>query len=112
MYFVYFNLHKKCWSCKNIKTGLVEMHVNEIFLENVQFKVSESGRQRVLREKRKNVHAGVVGTVSNKKQIKNKIEVIYNPYLYKTFVIKNTNTPIYNAKLVHMINGRVFIGEK
>jgi hypothetical protein len=32
-------------------------------MKNVGFKVSEAGRQRVLREKCKNVHAGVVGEV-------------------------------------------------
>ena len=36
-------------------------HVDSIWLSDVRFKVSEKGRERVLRERRKNVHAGVEG---------------------------------------------------
>ncbi len=43
------------------KTRLVIAHVDSIWLSDVRFKVSEKGRERVLRERRKNVHAGVQG---------------------------------------------------
>jgi hypothetical protein len=65
--FVYFNLHRKCWSLKAMegeKRGKVIGHAKYVDMTNVAWKVSEAGRQRVLREKRKNVHAGAVGYVN------------------------------------------------
>ena len=62
--FIYFNLHRKCFSVKALegaKKGRVVAHVNDAIVYNPTFKVSEAGRQRVLRERKKNVHAGVVG---------------------------------------------------
>ena len=60
---VYWNLHKKCFSLKSTKTGKVVAHRQQVTVFNATTKVSEAGRQRVLREKRKNVHAGIVGNV-------------------------------------------------
>lgn len=60
---VYWNLHKKCFSLRSTKTGKVVAHCAEVTVYNAKAKVSEAGRQRVLREKRKNVHAGIVGDV-------------------------------------------------
>lgn len=61
--FVYFNLHKKLWSIRSVETGRVVSHAKTVVLTDVTPKVSEKGRERVLREKRKNVHAGLLGTV-------------------------------------------------
>lgn len=62
--FCYFNLHKKCFSVKALEglhKGRVIHHASEALLHDVTFRVSEAGRQKVLAERRKNVHAGVVG---------------------------------------------------
>ena len=87
---VYRNLHKKCLSVK--QGGLVVCHVDNIVLKNCTFIVSEAGRQRVLKEKRKNVHAYVQGTVIDARETDNvpcwpdKLihhvwhEIYYNPY--------------------------------
>lgn len=56
-YRIYFNLHKKTFSIKSKKTGLVIGLEKELILHNVTPKVYEKGRQRVIKEKRKNVHA-------------------------------------------------------
>lgn len=66
--FVYRNLNDKCWSVKALEgpnKGRVVLHARYIAVSGSdgEFKVSETGRQRVLREKRKNVHAGVVGSI-------------------------------------------------
>lgn len=60
-----------------------------IALEDVVFKVSEAGRQRVLREKRKNVHAGVLGTVLGIPVLQPADKAFYNPYKYDSFVDVN-----------------------
>jgi hypothetical protein len=60
-------------------------HTDSISLADVKFKVSEAGRQRVLREKRKNVHAFIEGMeiAELTEQIAQK--VTYNPYKYEKF---------------------------
>lgn len=74
VYQVYRNLHNgKCrddgskaavWSIKDKETGLVVMHADSVAISNPRFVVNESGRQRVLKEQRKNVHAYVEGRLS------------------------------------------------
>ena len=60
---VYRNLHKKCWSVQQKQKGRwkVVAHAESITLLDCVFRVSEAGRQRVLRESRKNVHAYIQG---------------------------------------------------
>jgi len=45
--------------------GLVLAHADKLLLDDAVFKVSEKGRQRVISEQRKNVHAGVQGILSS-----------------------------------------------
>lgn len=62
--FVYFNLHTHKWSVKALSgphKGRVIAHADGVMIQGADCKVSEAGRQRVLRERRKNVHAGIVG---------------------------------------------------
>lgn len=66
-YFVYRNLHNGKWSLKDMDTGLVVGHATHVVLARMKTKVSEAGRQRVLLEKKKNVHAGLVGCVTSVK---------------------------------------------
>lgn len=87
---VYFNLHTHLFSVKDYETGLVLAHGNGILLENVQFKVSEAGRQRVLREKKKNVHAYVIGTFVGAVALQPEgswVTPYYNPYKVKSFMV-------------------------
>jgi len=50
---VYYNLHKHCLSI--MLRGKVLEHSTEFFLKDVEFRVSQAGRNRVLKEQRKNV---------------------------------------------------------
>lgn len=103
--FVYFNLHKKCFSIKDISSGLVVAHADKVSLSHAEFKVSESGRQRVLKEKRKNVHAGVVGYFDPHNDFEGvSASATYNPYLYNSFVDRETKEPITSAYGVHLEN--------
>jgi len=79
----YRNLNKPgvTWSIVNSSTGLVDQYANKVILENVYFKVSKTGQSRVRKEKRKNVHAFVVGNIIT--NLPNNIELFratYNPY--------------------------------
>jgi hypothetical protein len=111
---VYFNLHRGLWSIKSLKTGLVIGHSNTIILRDVEPKVSEAGRQRVIKEKKKNVHAGLIGTLKSVKELKHSLEnfkeITYNPYKYTSFVFKdNDNEYFYNCQEAIMKNKRVYV---
>jgi hypothetical protein len=104
--YVYRNLHKDCWSVKALEgeqKGRVIYHAQNVTLSDCTFKVSKAGRERVLREHRKNVHAGVVGNLSFVGELGDTalwecastyyafVPVTYNPYKYQTFVRKNND---------------------
>lgn len=109
--FVYKNLHEDCWSVKDMQSGRVVAHADRVELSDVDLKVSQSGRRRVLEEKRKNVHAGVVGTAekiqlrampSQKFVFKGEERedvrpITYNPYKYESFVTKGDEQPVHHA---------------
>ena len=96
---VYRNLHKHCFSVRY--KGHVIAHATQLYLEDVSFVVREGGRQRVLREKRKNVHAFLKGTLSkppSEVRPQYSLEVCYNPYKHKNFQCEGS--PIHFAKHV------------
>ena len=70
-----------------VQGNIVVAHVDTINLKSVSFKVSETGRQRVIATKQKNVHAYVVGEVVavNEQQPKSigthiPSRITYNPF--------------------------------
>jgi hypothetical protein len=92
----YWNLHRKCWSVRDPKTRRVIGHTRILRLVDCRFVVNEAGRQRVLRERKKNVHAWVEGTVAPTLDdwwdidisdlTRREKEVSYNPYHGPDFV--------------------------
>jgi len=103
--FVYFNLHKNVFSLQSRNKedyGLVLGHADHVILKNAKFVVRPKGRERVLKEKKKNVHAGVVGEVVSYVGAESgpEVAITYNPYKYSTFVVKETEEPIEQAEYV------------
>ena len=84
---VYYNLHKHTFSIQHrtSKGWRVRDYADTVRLTDVTFKVSEAGRQRVLREGRKNVHAFVIGTLADTVP-DTPHRVTYNPFKAPTFV--------------------------
>ena len=90
---VYRNLHKKCWSVR--QGGKVKVHTSYICLQDVKFVVQPAGREKVLKEKKKNVHAFVRGYLISHKTINDgwrglsiawTMDVVtYNPYKHPYF---------------------------
>jgi hypothetical protein len=109
---VYYNLHKHTFSVTY--NGVVITHADYVKLTDVEFRVRQGGRKKVLKEKRKNVHSFVIGTLEdycefpckNIPNEPNKNIVTYNPYIYSTYVMKDTEEPIYQANKVVMINSK------
>lgn len=105
---VYYNLKKNCLSIKY--KNKVKAYGSILVLEKCQFKVSEAGRQRVLRTGHKNVHAYICGILvsyeiapNNEKEELNLFRVKYNPYKYSSFVNFDTESPIAKADRVEII---------
>ena len=103
---IYFNLRKHCLSVRS--KGKVVSHLDSVAVNNPRFVVNAAGRARVLKEKRKNVHAFVRGeaypvdipceyfhklTTMRWKMIK------YNPYKFSSFVLACGETPVSTADI-------------
>ena len=100
---VYRNLHKNCWSIRDNKTGKVIQHVNDVHIKNATLVVRKAGREKVLREKRKNVHAFVRGTIESCSSWHTE-QIAYNPYKYDSFVLVESTEPIFDAEHVYLNN--------
>jgi hypothetical protein len=108
--FAYRNLHRQCWSVKALEgplKGRVIYHANDLTLGWCDFKVSQAGRQRVLREQKKNVHAGVVGYLTECGEIATDgidldVPITYNPYKYGSFVDARCEVPVSSALFVNL----------
>ena len=87
--YVYWNIQKKLWSVR--QSGKVLCHTHSIYLKDCRFLVGKAGRERVRREGKKNVHAGVSGYLAMYAEFYNvsvdrDCWVTYNPYKHDTFI--------------------------
>jgi|TARA_R100001079_G_C4383131_1_gene124005 hypothetical protein len=107
---VYYNLHKNVFSVRH--KGKVIAWGNRVTIENPEYVVREKGRQKVLEEGRKNVHAFVRGTLSDinnfkfgkiQQRLSEPREVTYNPYKYDSFVDGGTYQPVKKSKWARLI---------
>jgi hypothetical protein len=109
---VYRNLSKDTFSV--VYKSKVILYADYVKLKDVEFRVREGGKERVRDEKRKNVHAFVIGKLmdfckypcENIPEEPNDNIVTYDPYKYNTFVLKSTKEPVYKATEVKMIYSR------
>jgi hypothetical protein len=108
--FSYRNLHKNCFSVRDEATGRVALREDFVCLSNASLVVGQKGRERVLKEKQKNIHAGVRGDLHSVgfeavcafHARDGWVEVYYNPYKTSTFVVKETGVPVLTAKMVFL----------
>lgn len=112
---VYWNFHKKMFSV--MFKGRVAYHITDINLKDVRFVVRQSGREKVLREKKKNVHAFVVGKIATYEEcqfaygVYFQEDIQYNPYTRDSFYNVETDKPIYTAGVVALssVNRKAYI---
>ena len=108
----YYDLHRHTFSVTY--KGLVVLKADYLRLSDVEFRVRQGGKEKVRKEKSKNVHAFVIGNLVDFCQYPcDEIPeeptgnvVTYNPYKYDTFVYRDSEEPIINAKEVDLINSR------
>lgn len=113
--FVYRNLHKNLYSVRG-PAGRVIAHTDNLILKDVKYCVGQKGRERVLRTKHKNVHAGLRGTVTldvpgTGLVLRDCDRVVYDPYKFDSFVLAETKEPIYRSDFAVMtyVDGRPVI---
>lgn len=108
---VYRNLsfrNRVVYSVRDHYTGLVLGHSENLLLTGCNFVVNQAGRKRVLRQKRKNVHAWVEGNygvvhAGDYEVFSHGVIVRYNPYENETFVRmyeEGETKPVLGANLV------------
>lgn len=129
---IYRNLHNGKLSIRDAKTKHVIGHAARVYLHHAEFKVSQAGRKRVLREKRKNVHAvvnGVLGKAEAFQPYKGRdiepyqheysvfhpefgtgvvgisrlYDITYNPYRFNQFWCEEVDEPVFEAPLVRIM---------
>jgi hypothetical protein len=106
----YYSHLKKGWRVIRDEDGKQVLYT-KVVLRDVTFKVNENGRQRVLKEKCKNVHAWMEGVVlaldteNTEVNVPCGVKVKYNPYYFNQFYTRledNTDAianPVYYAEL-------------
>lgn len=115
---IYRNLRKKCFSVMHYdakKKGYrLCGHVDRAILIDVTTKVSASGRQKVLAEKQKNVHAFILAqriSFSVDDRAQGQAEIFYNPYIQETFTIGRTGKPFTGCEFALLDNSKAYILE-
>ena len=104
---VFKNLKYGCYSI--MQRGVIKASAKQVRLSDVEFRVRESGRQRMLREQRKNVHAFAVGHLVDYVHPGDERELapmagrgaFYDPYRYPSFVDCETKAPVTSVRAAH-----------
>jgi hypothetical protein len=99
---VYRNLHNGKLSVQTKKDGQwkVHAHVDDLSLEDVTFKVSQAGRERVLRDGVKNVHAFITGKIADHADMEGAVGVTYRPHTMTQFSRIDTKEPLSTASRI------------
>lgn len=115
----YWNLHRKLWSVvatEGENKGRVIFHTPELYLNDVSFVVRKSGRNRVLREGKKNVHAFAKGTITpTGSYVESKLpsfRITYNPYKSDSFYFADygPGSPIRKASNIKLTSdGKLYL---
>ena len=98
---VYRNLNNGMWSIRDARTKQILAHATDVLLYDPTFHVQPAGRERVRRERRKNVHAYVKGkyvlpdlTPPEEWEVLY-MEANYDPYNDDYFMVDDT--PLFQA---------------
>lgn len=100
---VYKNLNKNCFS---VRQEIVRFHCNNVALENVQFVVNETARLRVVKNKRREVHAYVSGFLSEK-IVDSDLLLWYNPYKVSQF--QCNGVPVLKGSTCHLTTQKICV---
>jgi len=113
---IYRNLHKGNFSIQSYiqeKSGYrVTDRVTSAIIEDCSFRVYESGRQKVLRERKKNVHAYVESKsyrhIQGEVDVTNLREIYYNPYNHEYFIYKDTGEEVKEVRKILTYKNKLY----
>lgn len=111
-FYIYRNLHQGGAFSVKLRGRVIDRSTDFI-AQDVLFKVSEPGRQRVLSEQRKNVHAYAAARTYAPVYRMDTIglmQVCYNPFTAPTFMVGSI--PIYEAASLLFTGGKCYLLEK
>jgi hypothetical protein len=117
-FYVYRNLNDGTkFSVK--QRGIVQGYIEVAKIPIGAFKVSDAGRVRCLRERKRNVHAFITtsqypmlwprGWLPPKESLR---EVKYNPYVAEGFFFADNGDPVTEAENIYLFDGRCFVEHK
>lgn len=104
---VFRNWKHDCYTI--MQDGRPRASARQLRLSDVEFRVRESGRQRMLRSRRKNVHAYAIGRLldfvhpddDRNLEAMSGRGVYYNPYEFSSFVDGETRSPVTFVRTAH-----------
>lgn len=111
-YYIYRNLHTGGFSVKRKGRVVDRISEHSLSAEDVTFKVNEAGRQRVIKDKKKNVHAFIVCDkyiLYGRETVDNARIITYNPYMTSSFTCDGR--AITNAAKVILRDGKCYLIE-
>lgn len=112
-YYIYRNLRTGGFSVRYCGRVIDRLHT--FTAEGVEFRVNEKGRQKVIKDRQKNVHAFVVADkytvekypILTVDEVDRMIRITYNPYTDTQFKCHGFN--FYSARKIIFQNGRCFL---
>lgn len=112
-FFTYRNLNAGDWFSVK-QRGRVIAYTECAKVLDGTFHVLESGRQRCIKKKQRNVHAYLVSTkqpqdIKRQPHTDDLVEVTYNPFVQPTFFRKDTGQPVLTVALCYLMHGRAYI---
>jgi hypothetical protein len=119
-YKIYRNLRNKCFSVlkynEEKKGYRLHTHLERAILTDVVTKVSQAGRQKVIQDKQKNVHAFILAKyyvpIPVDRRVVRSEEIYYNPYEQSTFS-ENKNGPTFTGcEFALLDNSKAYIISK
>lgn len=116
-YKIYRNLRNKCFSVlkydEQKKGYRLYAHVTRAIITDVTTKVSEPQRQKVIRDKQKNVHAFIMAkyytSISEDRSILTSEEIYYNPYKQNHFTKGKGGQAFQYCEFALLDNSKAFI---
>ncbi|RLE27442.1 MAG: hypothetical protein DRJ65_02860 [Acidobacteria bacterium] len=105
---IFKNWKHNCYSI--MQHGVVVASARQVRLGDVEFRVRETGRERMLQRQKKNLHAYAIGRLLDfvhptQDRDLGRVEgrsVFYNPYRFAYFADCETETPVAGADIVQL----------
>lgn len=107
---LYRCLNRKGFTFSVRQNGLVVGHTNDIVLKHCDLIVNQSGKDRCITSKSRNVHAFVRGLISSEPFLEYSFLLGYEPYLDLGFYykIQDEKVQIHKAKCVYLDKTNIY----